>query len=165
MRNRARRTLLSAAALLAATPAFPIDAPSPFRDVVESAIPAAAGQRVLHPLRYRTLQLDRDALLQALAKAPVEFSADADDAAISVVLALPMPDGSSARFQVEESPIMEPGLARQFPEIRTYRGQGVDDGTATARLGWTSAGFHAIVLAAGGRSTSTLTAAATPSTT
>ena len=150
MRGWARTGLICASALLAAAPAFPVDAPTLFRDVEESAVPPAAGERLLHPLRYRILRLDRDALLATLAQAPLELTADAGDAERAVILALPMPDGSTARFRVLESPILEPGLARQLPGVRTYRGQGVGDGTATARFGWTSAGFHAIVLAARG---------------
>ena len=149
MKTQASTALFCAAALFAAHTASAA-APAPWRDVDEASLRAGDGERVLFPLRFRTVALDRDALMETLAQAPLEFTADAADKASSVVLALPMPDGSSGRFRVEESPIMEPGLAAQFPDIKTYRGQGLDDGTATTRFGWTSAGFHAIVLSARG---------------
>ena len=63
-----------------------------------------------------------------------------------VVLSLPMPDGSLQRFHVEESPIMEPSLATRLPNVKTYRGRGIDDATATTRFDWTPQGFHALVL-------------------
>jgi reprolysin-like metallo-peptidase family M12B/S-layer family protein len=146
--NRAPlRLILAAAMVLSASAVRAAD--SPWRDFDDSAL-RADSERVIVPQRYRAVRLDRDALLETLAQAPLEFTADAADKALSVEVALPMPDGTSVRFRVEESPIMEPGLAAQFPDIKTYRGQGLDDGTATTRFGWTSAGFHAIVLAARG---------------
>ncbi|HEV2904671.1 MAG TPA: zinc-dependent metalloprotease family protein, partial [Pyrinomonadaceae bacterium] len=75
-----------------------------------------------------------------------EFTGSSAD----VVLSVPMPDGSLARFKIEESPIMDPALAARFPNIKTYRGQGVDDKSATARFGVTPEGFHAIILKSGG---------------
>ena len=145
MTNRAPlRLLLAVAVILSASAAGAAD--SPWRDLDDAALRADA-ERVIVPQRYRALRLDRDALMETLAQAPLEFTADAADKALSVVVALPMPDGTSLRFRVEESPIMEPGLAAQFPDIKTYRGQGLDDGTATPASGGRRRGFHAIVLA------------------
>jgi hypothetical protein len=81
-----------------------------------------------------------------LSHAPMEFSQVASRT--RTVMTLPMPDGTLTRFSIEESPVMESQLAALFPDIKTYRGQGVDDPTATTRFDVTPAGFHAIVISA-----------------
>ena len=103
---------------------------------------AASG--LIDPSVHRTLRLDTAALAQVLEGAPMEFSPEAT--AHPAIIYLPMPDGAMARFRFEESPIMEPALARQHPEIKTYSGQGIDDPAATARFDWTPLGLHAIIL-------------------
>ena len=57
-----------------------------------------------------------------------------------------MPRGGIAKFRIWETQTMAPELAAQFPDIRTYSGQGIDDGTATIKLDWTPLGFHAMIL-------------------
>ena len=111
---------------------------------VEEDSIVAKGERQIIPQAYRTVQANEAALKNLLGKAPVEFTKEAKDN--RVVIALPMPDGSFAKFRVEESPIMEQALAAQYPEIKTYRGQGIDDPAATTRLDFTPAGFHAMIL-------------------
>ena len=100
------------------------------------------------PRFYRALTLNENAQRKLLRHAPMEFSKAAERN--QVVMTLPMPDGKLARFRVEESPVMASRLAAMFPEIKTYRGQGLDDPTATTRFDVTPAGFHAIVLSATG---------------
>jgi hypothetical protein len=124
-----------------------------FRDLsLESlqALPDRDGVReVPLPERFRTLEVDVKALASLLDRAPVERSAEAAGAE-PVLLAIPYPDGTDRLFRVEESPVLEPELAARFPEIRTFAAQGIDDPTATARLSFTSLGFHAMVLSASG---------------
>ncbi len=109
---------------------------------------ARQGKREIIPQTYRTFRLNREALQQTLRNAPLEFTDAARNT--EVVMTLPMPDGRIARFRVEESPIMAPELAAKFPEIKTYRGQGIDDRSATIRFDVTPMGFHAQVLSAQG---------------
>jgi hypothetical protein len=118
---------------------------NPWNRISEASL-AAPPDRSIAGGSYAVYRLDRGLLDAVLSQAPLEMS----QGAAAPALRLPLPDGSFGRFSVEESPIMEPALAERHPGIRTYRGQGLDDPTATARLGWTTAGFHAIVLSAGG---------------
>ena len=62
------------------------------------------------------------------------------------VIALPMPDGSTADVAVVESQILSPQMATRYPELRTYRGRRVDDPSSYVTLDFTPAGFHAMVL-------------------
>lgn len=113
-----------------------------WRDIDEKTI--GARERLIVPQAYRTVELNQRALFDILDRAPMEFTEAARNSQIA--LSLPFPDGSFQKFKIEISPIMEPPLAAQFPEIRTYRGQSIDDPAVVTRLGWTSFGFHAIIL-------------------
>ena len=114
---------------------------------VDEASLGSTAKRLVIPTSYKTLTLDKQSLGQLLAKAPLEFSSAA--AAGKVVMTMPMPDGSYTSFSIVESPIFEAKLAASLPGIRNFRGQGIDDPTATMRFDWTSEGFHAMVLSAG----------------
>lgn len=113
----------------------------------DSSLPTAQRRSDLQGT-YSVVQLNRGALDALLAQAPDERLANR--AAAGVVITLPLPDGRFSRFQIEESPILEPGLVAAFPAIKTYRGAGLDDPTATARFDVTLNGFHAMVIAAEG---------------
>jgi hypothetical protein len=113
----------------------------------ESEVPGPA-RRTNILGRYAILRLNKPALDKLLAAAPLENTPAA--AATSVVISLPLPDGRFSRFRVEESPMLAPELAAAFPGFKTYRGIALDDPTASTRFGWTAAGFHAAIQAAGG---------------
>src|SRR5262249_5214962 len=117
-----------------------------WQDIDEASI--GPGLRTIIPDSYRTLRLNQTGLAQKLRLAPLEFTPVAQSAAVAI--SFPMPNGKNVKFLIAESPIMEPGLAARFPEIKTYGGQGIDDPAAVLRCDWTPAGFHAIVLSAEG---------------
>jgi hypothetical protein len=108
---------------------------------------ATSQKRVIEPVSFGAYRLDTAGLLATLRMAPMEFTEAAKTNPL--VITLPMPDGTTARFSVVNSPIMEPGLQAQFPNIRTYSGQGIDDKSATLRMDWTDFGFHAQVRSVG----------------
>ena len=101
-------------------------------------------ERLIIPTRYETFRLNETALNKILESAPQEFSAAARST--ETILTIPMPDGGFERFRIENSPIMEPGLAVKYPEIQSFRGSGLDNPTATVRFDVSPSGFHAQIL-------------------
>ena len=114
-----------------------------------SASPAAAapGARLpadtaeiahgIAPKNPSVFRLDQPALRDALSGAPG-------------VVSIPAPSGKLERFEVSESPVLEPKIAAEHPAISTYAGRGIDDPTASIRLSLTPLGFSASVLSESG---------------
>jgi len=101
------------------------------------------GEQLIVPKKFGLFQFERTQLLSFLEEVPMELGPVA--MAPQWQMEIPMPDGSTSTFVVAESPIMAPELAAKFPEVITFRGQGVDDPNATIRLDLTPAGFHAMI--------------------
>lgn len=145
VRRAARHLLLLSLAAVPARAQSPEPVWTTVRETGLQALRPEDSQRVIRAgAPTRTLRLDWAALRGVLAGVPMEGTAAAQD--VTVELTLPMPDGTLARFRVVESPIMEPDLAAQYPEIKTYAGVGLDDPAAYVRFDTTPAGFHAMIL-------------------
>jgi hypothetical protein len=100
----------------------------------------------LHDGSIHTVVLpDKAALDQVFARAPHEDSAGEPQP----VLTLPLPDGRFAGFRIAETDVLSRALAAPHPQSKTFRGVAVGDPASTARIDWTSDGFHALVLTAG----------------
>jgi hypothetical protein len=96
-------------------------------------------QRVA-PSHYSAHRLDLRALSARLDRAPAEKSK-----AAPLKVEVPAPNGDLVEFAVTESPVMEPGLAAQHPDITTYAGTTTGKAPASIRLDVTPMGFHASV--------------------
>ncbi|MBL7829139.1 MAG: lamin tail domain-containing protein, partial [Saprospiraceae bacterium] len=115
--------------------------------IAENAILAENNVRHIIPTKYEVYRLDFPAMRNALAAAPKENSAAANQPGLE--LHLPQADGSFARFKVWYSPVMAPALAAQYPEIRTYTGYNMDNPANTIKLDVTPKGFHAMTYGGG----------------
>ncbi|HCY77060.1 MAG TPA: hypothetical protein DHV28_14150 [Ignavibacteriales bacterium] len=118
-----------------------------WQDIDQSQI-VPVGQRYIIPEIYHTISLDIEGMRDFLTQAQLEFSNEAKSK--TVILSLPMPDGSLQKFSILESPIMAPELAAKYPDIKTYLGKGIDDPSASLRFDLTMHGFHAMILSAEG---------------
>jgi hypothetical protein len=111
-------------------------------DVQEYAI-QLQGTRTVVPEKYRTLCINTLVLANLLRDVP-------SDSRVSVrsagrIITLPFPDGTFARFRFVESPVMAPGLAAKFPQIKTYTGRGVDNPGLSVNFDFSPAGFHGMI--------------------
>lgn len=91
---------------------------------------------------HRLLQLQRPLLQRRLAGL---------DAAASVTLSLPLPDGRFGRFAISAHRLLTPELAASLPEVHAFRGRGLDDPAARAVLSLTPAGLHGLILTRAGQ--------------
>lgn len=94
----------------------------------------------------RTLRLNREMLARTLSKAPLETSgATTKGTTHETLLSLPLPAGGFAQFRLEASPVLPPTLAAKYPQIQSYRGEGVGV-AATMRCDWSPRGFYAAIM-------------------
>ena len=112
----------------------------------ESKEPAVSitGKRVIIPEAYRTVVMNNNGMELFLKNLP--SGTDLINKGTAPVIELPMPDGSTKKFRIWESPVMEPLLAARFTNIKTFTGQGIDDPTATIKMDLTELGFHALII-------------------
>ncbi len=115
-----------------------------WQEADEAELAARRAEPGIRPEGARVFALDEALLDAILDVTQPEFSAAARIAPQEITV--PMPDGTYSRFEIEESLVMHPTLAAQFPEIRTYIGRGIDDPSASARFDYTPKGFHAQIL-------------------
>jgi Metallo-peptidase family M12B Reprolysin-like len=129
--------LLASGSLMAQTSTHWKDIPEPNNALERST-------REIVPGKYRVVSLDLNGTSSMLKKARKGHFSDAR--AVSMLVDLPMPDGSMQQFSIVESSIMEPGLEAKYPGIKTYSGVGVTDPTSTVWLDITYKGYHAMIL-------------------
>jgi hypothetical protein len=140
-------TLLTLLVMLAMQPVLGQN--SFWTGITENNIPGAtANERVIVPDAFTTYRLDLTGYRSFFSAAPMEFTPAA--AASPLLIELPMPDKTMAKFMVWESPVMAAGLASQLPGVKTYTGQGLTDPGATVKIDFTYRGFHAMILSAAG---------------
>lgn len=102
---------------------------------------AISAQRESFPQEFELMQLDLSALRQVLFTATDRFATNRTSAIIS----LPNAEGKLERFRVYEASNFAPDLQAQFPEIRSYVGQGIDDKYARLRLSINPRGINTMV--------------------
>ena len=94
-------------------------------------------------------RINKAALNAVLSKAPKEYPREIISEKNKnnfTILQVPMPEGTWQNFLIKESPVMHPVLAEKFPEIKAYRGIGIEDQSASIYFDNSPLGFHGMVL-------------------
>jgi hypothetical protein len=131
--------------LLAASPPPALDQPELiWTRLAELPEPLRRAPTWVEPKAGQLVEVDFARLRGLLATVPLDTREPVR--ASGVVISLPRPDGGFERFAIVESPVMEPGLQAQLPELRSYLGQGIDRPAATVRFDLSPLGLRAQVL-------------------
>ncbi|MEO6084133.1 MAG: M12 family metallo-peptidase [Umezawaea sp.] len=126
--------VIATASALVTPPGTAAAAVNPWSRVDSGGVAARSAQPAdVRTDRFAGFTLNRPALTASLAGAS------------TAEVVLPTPTGMFERFELADTPVMEPGLAAKHPEIKTYAGKGLDDPTASVRADLTPLGFHASV--------------------
>ncbi len=114
-----------------------------WQQIDESSLQSRGAQRAVTPEKYRVFRLDQPRLKNSLAELPLENTAAARETPL--IMEVPMPDGSVQKFRMEQTAVLSPELAADFPDWKTFTGYGVDDPTAVGQFDWNILGFHGYV--------------------
>ncbi len=95
--------------------------------------------------RTNTFVLNAQSLEQALVNTPLRNDLSSSS---NVIVSFPNAEGVFERFRIYESTTMHPDLAARFPEIKSYKGQGIDDPSAVIFFSMSHLGFQSMRLSA-----------------
>ncbi len=92
------------------------------------------------PTQYQLFDLNTKQLTAVLKNTPSRTQQKSSN----IVLELPVKE-KMVKFRILEASILEKGLQKRFPAIKSYVGYGIDDPTAIARFSFSKIGLHAMI--------------------
>ncbi len=98
-------------------------------------------QRVSFPTSYKTRSLDLSSMAKSLLSAPERNSGDYS----TIIVEIPNASGNLEKFRIYEASNFDSDLQSQFPEIRSYVGEGIDDKFARLRLSLDPKGIQGVI--------------------
>ncbi|GAA4466349.1 hypothetical protein GCM10023093_20360 [Nemorincola caseinilytica] len=92
----------------------------------------------MHPTKFMVYTLNESTLKLLM----WNLSEDPNE---GMIVALPLPDGTTRDFKVWQTPMMPAQLAQKYPDIKTFTAYAIDDPMVTAKLDFTVYGFSAMI--------------------
>jgi subtilisin-like proprotein convertase family protein len=94
-------------------------------------------ERLIIPEKFELMEVDFEQMKDQLAIA--------QKGGQDLIIELPIADGTIQKFNVQEASVFSEKLAARYPDIKSYKGKGVDDPSSYIRFGYSHKGFHAIM--------------------
>ena len=98
----------------------------------------------VYPTAYTLLRINKSELKSLLKTSPQRQ--EKGDIQNLPVLDIPLPDGNTLNFYIEEASVMHPDLQSKFPNIKSFAGYGVDQKDAYLRFDYSHKGYHFQIL-------------------
>ena len=83
------------------------------------------------PEKFKLFEFNYEEFIKQLVNVP---NRDGFSGTSNVIVSLPSPNGTLERYRIVEASTFEPELQAQYPEIRSFAGQGVDNPTNSLRF-------------------------------
>lgn len=126
---------------------YSIDAQSYWKFIPHDEVRITNGeQQWIVPQKFKTLNLDFNSIKKQLNTAPMEFTGKKP-----ISIQMPIANGELVRFDVFESPCMQPGLSAKFPDIKSYAGYNPNNKAENIRLDISPSGVKAIINTSNGQ--------------
>ncbi len=98
------------------------------------------------PIHSRKLRLDSTLLKETLLMGGDLQSKSSVSTKPKITIDLPLPSGGFQRVSVSEYSVLSPELETRYPNIKTWRLQGIDDKRVSGQLDITPSGFHGMLM-------------------
>lgn len=108
-----------------------------------NAILDRKGDESLFPEKYRVFELNLDALKSTIAAAPMR---GASTNASPVIVSFPTASGRLNSYRILEAPVLDAELSTQYPNIKSYAGQGVENPSEIIRFSISHLGLKSMLL-------------------
>lgn len=95
------------------------------------------------PQEFKLFTLNPVELNSLLATAPQRFTTPSN-----AIIEFPTNNGEIQKFRVYEAPVLDALLQTQYPTIRSYTAQGIDDPSAIARFSYSDSGLNVMISSA-----------------
>jgi hypothetical protein len=122
---------------------LPPTTPELWQEIDNLQILKSANETRSLPNEFGLFELELNAMASVLAAAPVRDILNPGKK--SSTLSIPMPDGNVQDFYFEEASVMHPDLAKKYPNIKSYAGEGITNPHAKIFFDFSPTGFHATI--------------------